>query len=144
MTSESPRGGGFLLTDTSPQDVFTPADFSEEQTMIGEMTAQFVEQEVLPQQERMEHQEWNVTVDLLRRCGELGLIGIEVSEKYGGENLDKVSAMIVNEKMARVASFAVSYGGQSGIGTLPIAYFGSEELKQRYLPALCKASLISA
>jgi alkylation response protein AidB-like acyl-CoA dehydrogenase len=74
----------------------------------------------------------------------LGLLGIEVPERYGGENLDKVSAMIVAEKMGRVASFAVSYGGHSGIGTLPIVYFGTEEHKQKYLPALCKAEKISA
>ena len=108
------------------------------------MTEQFVEDEVLPQVEKIEHQQWDVTVGLLRRCGELGLLGIEVPEKYGGENLDKVSAMIVAEKLARVASFAVSYGGHSGIGTLPIVYFGKEEHKRKYLPLLCKAEKISA
>jgi alkylation response protein AidB-like acyl-CoA dehydrogenase len=80
----------------------------------------------------------------LKRCGELGLLGIEVPEKYGGENLDKVSAMIVAEKLARVASFAVTYGGHSGIGTLPIVYFAKEDLKKKYLPLLCKAEKISA
>src|SRR4029453_14558862 len=105
---------------------------------------QFVEQEVLPQGEKIEHKQWDVTIKLLRRCGELGLLGIEVPEKYGGENLDKVSAMIVSEKLGRVASFAVSYGGHSGIGTLPIVYFGKEEHKRNYLPLLCKAQKISA
>src|SRR5919109_1375792 len=138
------KGGSFLIEDSVPEDVFTPEDFSEEHTMIRDMTEQFVEEEVLPQQEKIEHQEWDVTVRLLRRCGELGLLGIEVPEQYGGENLDKVSALIVAEKLGRVASFAVSYGGHSGIGTLPIVYFGKEEHKRKYLPLLCKAEKISA
>jgi alkylation response protein AidB-like acyl-CoA dehydrogenase len=138
------RGGSFLIEDSSVEDVFTPEDFSEEQTMIRDMTEQFVQEEVVPQVEKIEHKDWDVTTSLLRRCGELGLLGIEVPEKHGGENLDKVSAMIVAEKLARVASFAVSYGGHSGIGTLPIVYFGSEEQKRKYLPALCKAEKISA
>src|ERR1044071_2280890 len=138
------KGGSFLIEESSPEDVFTLEDFSEEQLMIRDMTEQFVEEEVLPQAERIEHKEWDVSVGLLKRCGELGLLGIEVPEKYGGEDLDKVSAMIVAEKLARVASFAVSYGGHSGIGTLPIVYFGTEEQKRKYLPLLCKAEKISA
>ncbi len=138
------RGGSFLLEDSAAEDVFTPEDFSEEQIMIRDMAEHFVEEEVLPQQEKIENKEWDVTVSLLRRCGELGLLGIEVPQKYGGEELDKVSAMIVAEKLGRVASFAVSYGGHSGIGTLPIVYFGKEEHKRKYLPLLCKAEKISA
>jgi alkylation response protein AidB-like acyl-CoA dehydrogenase len=142
--AELKKGGSFLIEDSKPEDVFTPEDFSEEQTMIRDMTGQFVADEVLPQQEQIEHKDWSVTVSLLRRCGELGLLGIEVPQKYGGENLDKVSAMIVSEKLGRVASFAVTYGGHAGIGTLPIVYFGKEEHKRKYLPLLCKAEKISA
>ena len=142
--TELKRGGSFLIEESATEDIFAPEDFTEEQTMIRDMTEQFVEDEVMPQVERMEHKEWDVTVSLLKRCGELGLLGIEVPEKFGGENLDKVSALIVAEKMARVASFAVSYGGHSGIGTLPIVYFGTEEQKRKYLPLLCKAEKISA
>ena len=142
--TELKRGGSFLIEESATEDIFAPEDFTEEQTMIRDMTEQFVEDEVMPQVEKMEHKEWDVTVSLLKRCGELGLLGIEVPEQYGGENLDKVSALIVAEKMARVASFAVSYGGHSGIGTLPIVYFGTEEQKRKYLPALCKAEKISA
>jgi alkylation response protein AidB-like acyl-CoA dehydrogenase len=138
------KGGSFLVEETAPEDLFTPEDFSEEQRMIRDMTEQFVEAEVLPQIEKIEHKDWDVTVGLLRRCGELGLLGIEVPQKYGGENLDKVSAMIVAEKLGRVASFAVSYGGHCGIGTLPIVYFGKEDHKRKYLPLLCKAEKISA
>ncbi len=138
------KGGSFLIGETGPDDVFTPEDFTEEQSMIRDMTEQFVEEEVVPQIDKIEHKEWDVTIGLLKRCAELGLLGIEVPEQYGGENLDKVSAMIVAEKLSRVASFAVSYGGHSGIGTLPIVYFGKEEHKRKYLPLLCKAEKISA
>src|SRR5437773_2359966 len=138
------KGGSFLIEETVAPDIFTPEDLTEEEMMSRDMTGQFVEEEVLPQTEKIEHKEWDVTVRLLRRCGELGLLGIEVPEKYGGENLDKVSAMIVAEKLACVASFAVSFGGHSGIGTLPIVYFGTEEHKRKYLPPLCKAEKISA
>lgn len=142
--TELKKGGSFLIEETAAEDVFTAEDFSEEHAMIRDMTEQFVQEEVLPQVEKIENKEWDVTVSLLRRCGELGLLGIEVPEKYGGENLDKVSALIVAEKLGRVASFAVSYGGHSGIGTLPIVYFGKEEHKRKYLPLLCKAEKISA
>ena len=138
------QGGSFLIGESTAEDVFTPEDFSEEHSMIRDMTEQFVDDEVVPQIEKIENKDWNVTTTLLKRCGELGLLGIEVPEKYGGENLDKVSAMIVAEKLARVASFAVSYGGHSGIGTLPIVYFGKEEHKLKYLPLLCTAEMISA
>ena len=138
------RGGAFLIEPGSTAEVFTPEDFTEEHLMIRDMTEQFVAEEVLPQQEAMEHQDWSITTRLLKRCADLGLLGIEVPQQYGGENLDKVSAMIVAEKMARVSSFAVSYGGHSGIGTLPIVYFGTEELKKRYLPPLCKGEIFSA
>src|SRR2546428_7083676 len=91
MITTLKKGGSFLIEDSVPEDVFTPEDFSEEHVMIRNMTEQFVEEEVLPQQERIEHKEWDVTVSLLRRCGELGLLGIEVPEKYGGEKHETVS-----------------------------------------------------
>jgi alkylation response protein AidB-like acyl-CoA dehydrogenase len=142
--ADIPKGGSFLIQQSSPQNVFTPEDFTDEHGMIRDMTEQFVEEEVLPRQEVMEQQDWSATTHLLKRCADLGLLGIEVPTAYGGEDLDKVSAMIVAEKLARVSSFAVSYGGQSGIGTLPIVYFATEELKKRYLPALCAGEKLSA
>jgi len=140
----SPRGCSFLIEATDLAQVFTPEDLTEEHRMIRDLAHQFVAEEVVPRQESIEHQEWDTTIALLRRCGELGLLGIEVPEEYGGENLDKVSAMIVTEEMARVASFGVSFGGQAGIGAVPIVYFGSEELKKQYLPAICKGEKITA
>jgi alkylation response protein AidB-like acyl-CoA dehydrogenase len=140
----APKGCSFLIEETDPAQVFTPEDFSEEHHMIRDLARRFVAEEVLPRQESIEHQEWDTTVGLLRRCGELGLLGLEVPEEYGGENLDKISAMVVTEEMARVASFGVTYGGQAGIGSSPIVHFGSDELKQRYLPAICKGDMIAA
>jgi alkylation response protein AidB-like acyl-CoA dehydrogenase len=140
----APKGCSFLTDETDPADVFTPEDFSEEHSMIRDLAQRFVMDEVIPRQESIERQEFDTTVELLGRCGDLGLLGIEVPQAYGGEELDKISAMIVTAEMARVASFCVSYGGQAGIGTLPIVYFGTEEMKKRYLPALCKGEKISA
>jgi len=124
------KGCSFLTRETTPSSVFTPEDLSEEHRMIRELARQFVDAEVLPRQESIEKQEWDTTVQLLRKCGDLGLIGIEVPEAYGGSDLDKISAMLVVEEMARVASFGVSYGGQAGIGTLPIVHFGTEDQKR--------------
>jgi alkylation response protein AidB-like acyl-CoA dehydrogenase len=138
------RACSFLTEETDPATVFTPEDFTDEHRMIRDLAKQFVDGEVLPLQDNIENQEWSATAGLLKRCGSLGLLGIEVPVAYGGEDLDKVSAMVVIEQMARVASFGVSYGGQAGIGTLPIVHFGSEEMKARYLPRLCKAEMISA
>ena len=143
-TKNAMRGGGFLLDGTASVDVFTPEDFSEEQQLIREMTQQFVEGEVVPRLEEIESRDWDLTRALLRSAAEIGLCGIEVPEKFGGAELDKVSAMIVTEQMARVGSFAVTYGGHTGIGTLPIVYFGTEDQKQKYLPALSQAELLSS
>jgi alkylation response protein AidB-like acyl-CoA dehydrogenase len=104
----------------------------------------FMDQEVLPLIPRIEEKELQFTVDLLRKAGELGLCGVEVPEKYGGLGLDKTSAMLVVEKMTKYASFAVSFGGHTGIGTLPIVYFGNEEQKKKYLPKFVTAEWISS
>jgi alkylation response protein AidB-like acyl-CoA dehydrogenase len=137
-------GGGFLSNEEPVLIVFTPEDFTEEQLMIRDLASRFVQDEVLPEQPRIERQEFDVTVRLLKRAAELGLLGIELPERYGGAGMDRVSAMIVAEQLARVLSFSVSCGGQSGIGTLPILYFGTDELRNKYLPLLCAAEKISA
>jgi alkylation response protein AidB-like acyl-CoA dehydrogenase len=138
------KGGGFLLEEAEPKDTFTPEDFSEEQTMIAKATEDFVMSEILPIKDRIESQEPGLTPSLLRKASELGLCGVEVPEKYSGLGLDKTSAMLVMEKMSRYGSWAVSFGGHTGIGTLPIVYFGTEEQKQKYLPRLVSGELLSA
>ncbi len=138
------KGGGFLLEESEPKDAFTPEDFSEEQTMIAQATEDFVMNEVVPIKDRIENQEPGLTPALLRKAGELGLCGVEVPEKYTGLGLDKTSAMLVMEKMSRYGSWAVSFGGHTGIGTLPIVYFGTEDQKKKYLPRLVSGELLSA
>jgi len=139
------KGGEFLITASDPQDVFTPEDFTDEHQMIAESAQQFMEQEILPQCEQIEHQDLDLTVKLLRKAAaELDLLAIDVPEKYEGLGLDKPSSTIVAEKLSRVGSFAISYGAHCGIGTLPIVYFGTEEQKQKYLPKLAKGELLAA
>jgi len=138
------KGGGFLLEEIQPGETFAPEDFSEEQRMIAQTVEDFMDQEVIPLVPRIEKKELQCTIDLLRKAGELGLCGVEVPEKYGGLGLDKTSAMLVVEKMTKYGSFAVSFGGHTGIGTLPIVYFGNEEQKKKYLPKFVTAELISA
>src|SRR5262245_37704085 len=119
----TPAGGSFLQRSADPATTFCPEDFGDEHRMIAELVERFVEDEVLPSQESLERQEWDTTRHLLKRCADLGLIGLETPEEFGGSAMDKVSAMIVAERFAKVASFGVSYGGQAGIGALPLAYF---------------------
>src|SRR5262245_15191493 len=113
------RGGSFLVEDRSPDEVFTPEDFSEEQRMIAETAADFVGNEVLPRIAEILSLKYETTRELLRKAGELGLLGVEIPEEYGGLGLDKVSGCITSEKAAREGSFAVSFMGHTGIGTLP-------------------------
>ena len=114
------KGGEFLISASEPEDVFTPEDFTEEHQMIASTAERFVEQEILPRVEQIEHQDLDLTVELLRKAAELDLLAIDVPEKYEGLGLDKPSSTIVAEKLSQVGSFAISYGAHCGIGTLPI------------------------
>lgn len=138
------KGGGFLVEEVSPSDVFTPEDFSEEQKMIAQTVEEFMINDVLPQKERIEKKDFSATIELLKKAADLGLCGVEIPEKYSGLGLDKVSAMLVAEKMTKYGSFAVSYGGHTGIGSLPIVYFGTEEQKKKYLPKFVSSELLSS
>ena len=134
----------FLTKQGSTEDVFTPEDFNEEHRIIAETAQRFVDQKLLPLTERIEKLDLKLIIELLRTAGELGLLGVDVPQKYGGLGFDKLSSLIISEKISQMASFAVSYGAHSGIGTLPIVYFGSEEQKHKYLPKLVKGELFSA
>jgi len=138
------RGGSFLIEDRAPEEVFTPEDFSEEQRMIGETTAQFMERDVMPRLPEILALKYETTRELLRKAGELGLLGIEIPEEYGGLGLDKVSATLAAEKAAREGSFAVSYMGHTGIGTLPVVYFGTPAQKNKYLPKFASGEWLSS
>jgi alkylation response protein AidB-like acyl-CoA dehydrogenase len=138
------RGGAFLITSCRPEDVFTPADFSDDQRLIGQTAEEFVQKEVMPAVPELEaHKDEQLMAQMLKKAGEIGLLGGGIPEAYGGSGLDKISAAILAEKLAGYGSFAVSHGGHSGIGTVPIVYFGTEEQKNKYLPKIATGELLS-
>jgi alkylation response protein AidB-like acyl-CoA dehydrogenase len=137
-------GGSFLLEERQTSEVFTPEDFSEQHTLIGQTTEEFAVNEILPNVERIEHKEFQVTRDLLKKAGDLGLSSVEIPEAYGGLEMDKVTAAVIADHIAKYAGFATSWGGHTGIGTLPIVYFGTEEQKKKYLPKLATGEMIGA
>jgi alkylation response protein AidB-like acyl-CoA dehydrogenase len=137
-------GGSFLLEERQTADVFTPEDFSEQQQMIGQTTEEFAVNEILPQVEKIEHKDFSISRALLKKAGDLGLSGVEIPEAYGGLEMDKVTAAIIADHMAKYAGFATTWGAHSGIGMLPIVYFGTEEQKQKYLPRLAAGETVGA
>lgn len=143
-TEQAIKGGSFLIEDVSCERVFTPEDFTDEQKMIAKTTEEFVVNEVLPQLEHLENHEFDRSVKLLKQAGELGLLGADVPEEYGGLGLDKISSALIAEKMSRAGGFSISHGAHVGIGSLPIVLFGTEEQKQKYLPALATGEKIAA
>jgi alkylation response protein AidB-like acyl-CoA dehydrogenase len=138
------RGGSWLFEATPSSGVFTPEKLSDEHRLIAQTTEQFVTTEVLPQLERMEARDWDAARALVRRCGELGLLGISVPEEYGGLDLDKASALVVVERIARSASFATTFGGQANLCILPLVLFGTPEQKAHYLPRLLSGDIVGA
>jgi butyryl-CoA dehydrogenase len=137
-------GGSFLLDTRTPDEVFTPEDFSEQHQLIGQTTEEFATNEILPNVEKIEHKDFSVTRDLLKKAGELGLSSVEIPEAYGGLEMDKVTAAVIADHIAKYAGFATTWGGHTGIGTLPIVYFGTEEQKKKYLPRLAAGEIVGA
>jgi alkylation response protein AidB-like acyl-CoA dehydrogenase len=137
-------GGSFLLEERRPEEVFTPEDFTEQHQLIGRTTEEFAINEVLPNVEKIEHKDFSVTRELLKKAGDLGLSSVEIPEAYGGLDMDKVTAAVIADHIAKYAGFATSWGGHTGIGTLPIVYFGTEEQKQKYLPRLATGEIVGA
>lgn len=144
IKQEMIKGGSFLLGEIGMENVFTPEDLTEEHKMIAKMTADFVAGEVLPHDEEIEHQNLDVIVHLLKEAGKLGLLGADIPEEYGGTGLDKVSSLLIGENFTRSSSLAVSHTCHVGIGSLPIALFGTQEQKKRYLPGLASGDLLGA
>jgi alkylation response protein AidB-like acyl-CoA dehydrogenase len=138
------RGGSWLMEDTPASEIFTPEKMSDEHRLMARTTDQFIDTEVLPRLEQLENKDWALARALIRRCGELGLLGLNVPEQYGGLDLDKVSSLIVAERIARSASFGTSYGGQANLCILPIVLFGTDDQKQRYLPQLVSGEMVGA
>jgi alkylation response protein AidB-like acyl-CoA dehydrogenase len=135
-------GGSFLLE--SPEEVFTPEDFSEQHRLIGQTAEEFTVNEILPNAEKMEHKDFSISRNLLKKAGELGLSGVEIPEAYGGLEMDKVTAAVIADHIAKYAGFATTWGAHSGIGLLPLVYLGTEQQKQKYLPRLAAGEIVGA
>src|SRR5579862_9489799 len=128
--SQSSPGGSFLIEPPHPENVFTPAELNDEQRLIGQTAEEFVAHEVVPHIPELEEHKSALMPELVKKAGELGLLGGGVPEEYGGSGLDKVSVTMLTEKISVYAGYAVTHGAQTGIGTLPIVYFGTEEQKK--------------
>ncbi len=137
-------GGSFLLEERKTDEVFTPEDFTEQHLLIGQTAEEFAVNEIVPNIEKMEHKDFSITRDLLKKAGELGLSSAEIPEAYGGLEMDKVTAAVIADHIAKYAGFATTWGGHTGIGTLPIVYFGTEEQKKKYLPRLAAGEIVGA
>lgn len=144
QTDKLIKGGSFLIEDVSFEQVFTPEDYSDEQKMIAKTTEDYVLNEVVPVIDNLENHEFDHSVRLLKEAGDLGLLGADVPEEYGGLGLDKVSSALIAEKMSRAGGFSISHGAHVGIGSLPIVLFGNEDQKQKYLPALSTGEKLAA
>src|SRR5713101_4344032 len=137
-------GGSFLLEARRPDEVFTPEDFTEQHLLIAQTAEEFAQNEIIPNIEKMEHKDFSITRDLLKKAGELGLSGVEIPEAYSGLEMDKVTAAVIADHIAKYAGFATTWGGHTGIGTLPIVYFGTEDQKKQYLPRLAAGEIVGA
>src|SRR5712692_9781737 len=138
------RGGAWLLEPSDPDAVFTPERLTEEHRLIAQTADEFVDKEVLPVLDRLEQKDWALARELVKRGGELGLLGLDVPEAYGGVQLDKVASLVVSERLARSASFGATFGAQSNLTILPLMLFGTPAQKQKYLPKLLTGELIGA
>jgi butyryl-CoA dehydrogenase len=137
-------GASFLLNETDPSGVFTPEDFSDEQRQIAATAAEFAANEVLPAAAEIEAKRFDVTRALLKKAGDLGLMAVDIPEAYGGLAMDKVTSAIVADRMSMLASFSVAFSAHTGIGTLPIVWYGTESQKQKYLPKLATGEWLAA
>jgi alkylation response protein AidB-like acyl-CoA dehydrogenase len=144
LTKPAAKGGSFLLESPQPGDVFTPADLTDDQRLIGQTAEEFVLKEVLPLAKDLENKKPGLMAELVKKGGEVGLMGGGVPEEFGGAGLDKISTTVLTEKLSIYGGFAVTHGAHAGIGTLPIVYFGTDAQKKKYLPKLATGEWIGA
>jgi len=137
-------GGSFLLETRTPAEVFTPEDLNEDQRQIAATAAQFAREEILPAADAIEAKEPGVLRSKLVKAAELGFSSVDIPEEYGGVGMDKVSSTVISDHISVLASFSTAFGAQTGIGTLPLVWYGTEEQKQRYLPKLASGEWIAA
>ena len=138
------RGGAWLIEDPAPEGAFTRERLNDEQRMVGQTAEEFIDKEVAPVTDQLEQKDWALARTLVRRGAELGLLATDVPEAYGGLDLDKVSSVVVGEAVGREASFAATFGAQTGLAITPILCFGTEEQKAKYLPPLVSGETIGA
>jgi alkylation response protein AidB-like acyl-CoA dehydrogenase len=138
------KGGEYLIAETPCERVFTPEDFTDEHRQMGETTEQFIENEIIPYIEEIDKQNFVPVVEGMRKCGELGLLMMDAPEEYGGLELDKASSMLVGEKIGYSGSFSVAYSAHSGIGTLPLIYYGTPVQKEKYLEKIISGQWCAA
>src|ERR1035437_5241454 len=134
-------GGSFFLEEHKLDNVFTPEDFNEDQLMVAKLADDFANNEIVPEIEQIEHEEWAVTRELLKKASDAGLTNADVPAEYGGSEMDEVSSALIADRSATCGSFPGSYGAPSGNGTLPIVYFGPEKQKKKNLPRLASGEL---
>jgi alkylation response protein AidB-like acyl-CoA dehydrogenase len=143
--SELLRGGQFLVKETKAEDVFTPEDFSEEQKMMRDSVKEFVDREIWPNKERFEHKDYALTEEIMKKAGELGLLGVAVPEAYGGLGMGFVTTMLVCDYISgATGSIATAFGAHTGIGTMPITLYGNEEQIKKYVPKLATGEWFGA
>jgi len=140
----APPGGSFLLESRVPAEVFTPEDLTEEQRQIAATAARFAREEILPQLAVLESKEHGAMESVLRKAAELGFTAVDIPEQYGGMGMDKITSTVVADHVSVLASFSTAFGAHTGIGTLPLVWYGTEEQKQRYLPKLATSEWIAA
>ena len=144
MADKILKGGEYLITEVACENVYTPEEFTDEQKQIGETTEQFIVNEIMPKIEEMDQQNFDIVVDGMRQCGELGLLMMDAPEEYGGLELDKATSMLVGEKIAMGGSFSVAFSAHTGIGTLPLIYYGTHEQKEKYLEKITSGEWCAA
>ena len=138
------KGGAFLVEETPAQEVFTPEDFREEHKMLIKTTEDFVKNEVVPHMEELEHKNFELTRRLMRQAGALGLLGADVPEEYGGGGLGIIASLLVGEHFVAGGSFSVAVNAHTGIGSMPLVFFGNKAQKAKYLPGLASGEKIAA
>src|SRR5438552_2224992 len=137
-------GGSFLIEEHNIDQVFTLEDLTDEHQQIAQTTQEFAKNEIVPNIEKIEHKDFSVTRALIRKACEIGIANVDIPEQYGGSDMDKISSAIIAEHLSVCGSFSVAFGGHTGIGTLPIVYFGTAEQKAKYLPKLASGEWIGA
>ena len=142
-TTMTTRGGAWLIEEAT-EPIFTPERLSDEHRLIRQTAEEFVASEVLTVLDQLEQKDWALARALVRRSGDLGLLGTDVPEAYGGVELDKVSSIVVGEAVGQASSFATTFGAQTGLAITPLVCFGTEEQKQRYLPGLVSGEIVGA